>query len=317
MLTALTTATAAASPPTPMGPQADRQTLAALTPGFLLDQGRYTTLEVPGATVETAPGAINNRGQIVGGARGGGFPTAASCGTRAADTPPFRFPGARSTLAQKINDRGQITGLYSTTTDDPRDGADPAGFLLRPRAATPASRSPARAPPPRSGSTTAARWSASTRTPTAAIHGYVWERGRFTTIDAPGAAGTSLTDINDRGQIVGVRLEADGTFRGFMLERGRFTTFAAPGAVITIPGDINNRGQIVGSTATDRPTETALGFLLAKGVKGPAHPDQLPRCAQHLGVRPQRRGQITGTYNNPNAAPSPPPATAPPMGWMG
>jgi hypothetical protein len=29
------------------------------------------------------------------------------------------------------------------------------------------------------------------------------------------------------------------------------------------------------------------------------------------------RGQITGAYNNPNAAPSPPPATAPPMGRMG
>jgi hypothetical protein len=29
------------------------------------------------------------------------------------------------------------------------------------------------------------------------------------------------------------------------------------------------------------------------------------------------RGQITGAYNNPNAAPSPPPATAPPMARMG
>ena len=65
VLTALTTATAAASPPTPMGVQADAGP-RSLTPGFLLERGRYTTLEVPGATVETAPGGINDRGQIVG-----------------------------------------------------------------------------------------------------------------------------------------------------------------------------------------------------------------------------------------------------------
>jgi len=46
----------------------------SLTPGFLLERGRYTTIEVPGATVETGAGGINNRGVIVGGARGGGRP---------------------------------------------------------------------------------------------------------------------------------------------------------------------------------------------------------------------------------------------------
>ena len=100
-------------------------------------------------------------------------------------------------------------------------------------------------------------------------HGYVWQRGRFTTIDAPGAVATSPFDINDRGQIVGVRLEADGTFRGFVLERGRFRTFAAPGAAITFPGDINNRGQIMGATASDLAAEVGQGFLLANGVDGP------------------------------------------------
>ena len=39
----------------------------------------------------------------------------------------IRFPGARSTTAQKLNDRGQVTGYYSTTTDDPRE--DPTAFL--------------------------------------------------------------------------------------------------------------------------------------------------------------------------------------------
>jgi hypothetical protein len=64
VLTALSAATATAAPTT-MGNQADARP-RSLTPGFLLDRGRYLTLEVPGATVETAPGGINNRGQIVG-----------------------------------------------------------------------------------------------------------------------------------------------------------------------------------------------------------------------------------------------------------
>jgi hypothetical protein len=36
-------------------------------PGFVLSRGKFTTIDVPGADVETAPYGINNRGQIVGG----------------------------------------------------------------------------------------------------------------------------------------------------------------------------------------------------------------------------------------------------------
>ena len=100
VLTALTTATAAASPPTPMGVQADAGP-RSLTPGFLVDHGRYTTLEVPGATVETGPGGINNRGQIVGststdGVTGLGFLLAK--GVKGPVT-PISVPGAPSTVA--------------------------------------------------------------------------------------------------------------------------------------------------------------------------------------------------------------------------
>jgi hypothetical protein len=67
VLTTLTTATAAAAPTT-IGNQADAGPRTP-TPGFLLERGRYTILEVPGATVETASLGINNRGQIVGSPR--------------------------------------------------------------------------------------------------------------------------------------------------------------------------------------------------------------------------------------------------------
>jgi hypothetical protein len=121
VVTALTAATAAAATPTSMREQADARP-RSLTPGFLLDRGRYTTIEVPGATVETGAGGINNRGQIVGGARGGGSPDRGYLRDTRGRYTTFRFPGARSTLAQKINDRGQITGLTAAPPTTPGQG---------------------------------------------------------------------------------------------------------------------------------------------------------------------------------------------------
>jgi hypothetical protein len=76
------------------------------------------------------------------------------------------------------------------------------------------------------------------QTPDGKFHGFCWERGRFATIDMPGAPLTSLIDINNRGQIVGftltgVPVEQLRGARGFVLRRGvngRFTPIDVPGA---------------------------------------------------------------------------------------
>ena len=289
----------------------------SLTPGFLLDRGRYTTLEVPGATVETAPLGINNRGQIVGTARGGGQPDRGFLRDPHGRITIIRVPGARSTTAQKLNDRGQLTGYYSTTTDDPRE--DPTGFLLDRGRYT-------RIAVPGAVTTTVVGINNRTQvvgqyqTPDGVFHGYVWERGRFTTIDVPGAAATSLVDINDRGQLLGAYADdltgRPGTVHGFVWDRGRLRSFDGPAGTLLLPGDLNNRGQIVGATI-DPATETAHGFLLANGANGPFTPIRFPDAPSTLAFGLNDRGQITGTYNNPNATPSPPPATTPPMGPMG
>jgi hypothetical protein len=78
VLTALTTATARAAPPAPMGSQAPATTRPGARPspdqdpgtsrpprGFLLDRSRFTTFDAPNATF-TAPFGLNDRGQIVG-----------------------------------------------------------------------------------------------------------------------------------------------------------------------------------------------------------------------------------------------------------
>jgi probable HAF family extracellular repeat protein/YD repeat-containing protein len=77
-------------------------------------------------------------------------------------------------------------------------------------------------------------------------------RGRYTTIDFPGAVATQLNKINDRGQIAGRYQNTPGGpfFRGLLVLDGRLMKLDFPGAMYTQPFGINNRGQVVGSYQT-------------------------------------------------------------------
>jgi uncharacterized membrane protein len=80
-----------------------------------------------------------------------------------------------------------------------------------------------------------------------AAHGFLRDRqGDITTVDVPGAVGTLVVDLNDRGQMVGIYLESGGKPHGFRRDRsGDLTTIDAPGATLLAKvGGINNRGQI-------------------------------------------------------------------------
>ena len=87
----------------------------------------------------------------------------------------------------------------------------------------------------------------------------------FTTIDVPGAFGTSLTGINDTGQIVGFFDNATGT-HGFLKDGATFTTIDVPGANVTNAYGINDAGQIVGVF----PNATGQHGFLATPVPEPA-----------------------------------------------
>ena len=64
----------------------------------------------------------------------------------------------------------------------------------------------------------------------------------------PGAIGTELDGINDRGQIVGLLTTSGGQEHGFLDDRGLFSPIVAPfpGTEPTLTFGINNEGQIVG-----------------------------------------------------------------------
>jgi hypothetical protein len=71
--------------------------------------------------------------------------------------------------------------------------------------------------------------------------GFLFDRGRFTTIDHPDAeVETAPYGINNRRQIVG-GYDSAGVFHGFLLDRGRYRTIDFPGASRSVAARINAR----------------------------------------------------------------------------
>jgi hypothetical protein len=95
--TVLTTATASTTP-------------RSQFPAFLLDRGSYTSFEAPDPDVRLNPLGINNRGVTTNPDSLSGrmyTPT-----DRRGRITVFDIPGAKGTEAARINDRGQVVGLY-------------------------------------------------------------------------------------------------------------------------------------------------------------------------------------------------------------
>jgi probable HAF family extracellular repeat protein len=173
-------------------------------PGFLLDRGRYTTIEIQGARVETAPLGINDRGDIAG-AYDDGKGDHGFMRDRRGRITTIDVPGARGTAAQKINNRGQIAGVYSDTSPD-KQVPPTRGFLLD-RGKFTRIDVPGAVQTRAVGINNRGQVVGEYIDVAGMVHGFLWDKGQFTTIDVPGAAGTSAVDINDRGQIVGTYSE--------------------------------------------------------------------------------------------------------------
>ena len=118
------------------------------------------------------------------------------------------------------------------------------------------------------------------RTP---VPGFLLDRGRFMRFDAPRAGiETAPNSIDNLGRIVGscVDDDADATYHGFLRDA---------------------RGQIAGFILDDPVTLAgARGFLLAKGVGGPFTPVDVPGAPRNLVRGLNDRGQLVGSYENPN-----------------
>ncbi len=76
-------------------------------------------------------------------------------------------------------------------------------------------------------------------------HGFLDNGGTFSTIDFPGSTKTIASAINSFGSIVGF-YDLNGRF-GFLDKGGVFSTIAFPGAVGTEVYGINDQGDLVGA----------------------------------------------------------------------
>jgi uncharacterized membrane protein len=78
---------------------------------------------------------------------------------------------------------------------------------------------------------------------------FLFRKGGFRPLGGiRGATATGHVNVNNRGQVVGFYLDAQGVVRSFVKDRhSRVTRFAVRGAVATFAGGINDRGQIAGT----------------------------------------------------------------------
>jgi hypothetical protein len=199
--------------------------------------GRFTELpNAPGAE-RTVHRGLNDRGETAGiyiddGVEPGPdglFPPSAVHGfiyTRN-HKPDGRFrvietPGAQVALPYDVNNRGQIVGVYLD------QGAVPGPDGL---------------PTP------------------GAQHAFLWDRGEVTILDPPDTVDApNAYTINDRGQIVGVRIDESGNQIGFLRQPdGRYVTLDPPGAAQTRRSVSTTGARLSASTSTTAPSPGPTG----------------------------------------------------------
>jgi probable HAF family extracellular repeat protein len=229
---------------------------------FVRDRkGRFTEIEdPPGGSDFDEYVDINNRGEIVGFYNDAtGATTTGFLRSKNGQFTSINVPGSQATGPLKINDRRQVVGLYLDADATPNpDGTPPPG----------------------------------------AFHGFVWDDGDLTTIDLPGATATFVLGINNRGQMVGSYIDADGNYHGFLRDpNGAVTTLpdapvADPTAGGTQPASINDRGQIVGLAYDAQ--GGSRGFLYENGVVTLI--DATPNAVFTRPLDINNRGQIVGDY---------------------
>jgi hypothetical protein len=190
--------------------------------GFIRERnGQITRFDVPFPYLHDIAD-INDRGQLVGYYDDPARPYNLEGGfLRQPDGEIVKLdvPGALSTTPRCINDKGQVVGSYIDAGAEPNpDGTIPQGV----------------------------------------IHGFVWDKGRYSSFDPAGSVYTVAFACNDRGQITGGYQDARGKEHGFLLTKGRTTTLDAPGRIDNIAWGINNRGEVVIPEPTVR-----LGFQVA------------------------------------------------------
>ena len=155
----------------------------------------------------------------------------------------FDYPGAgNNTLPQKINERGDVVGVFIDSSGVTRafvrfsDGSfsdpivdpnDTVGFTEG-RGIN-------------NSRTVAGDYVISDGT----VHSFFLSNGTFTEYDVPGTVQTNLLSINDAGDFTGASdPDGSGIFQAFVSVGGTLTSYSIPGAAGTFAYEINNNKKL-------------------------------------------------------------------------
>jgi len=157
----------------------------------------------------------------------------------------FDYPGAgNSTIPEKINDAGDIVGIYNDSSDVSR------GFV---RFRNGNFSAPIVDPNDTCNVTEGSGINNSRlicgeyqNGSDCLYHGYFLMSGNFSEFDVPDAVSTEMHGLNNVGDFCGNFTDATGLTQGFVSIGGTITPFSVPGATSTTAVGLNNSNQTVG-----------------------------------------------------------------------
>jgi hypothetical protein len=234
--------------------------------GFLLQDGVYTRIDVPGG-INTIPRGISENGTIVGhynvDGLDHGFAYFLGNYVYPIDVPAkyFDHPDspARNTLLVRISPRGDIVGCIHET-----------GLVMT------------------------------------TMHGWLWRNGRLTFVAAPQYRGdtsrepdTMNNGITQSGEVVGFYLSSGVSYVAD--RRGIRFTFTVEDDRFTLAWDVNTRGDIVGVVGENQANTVgvpvnARGFLRSRNGEYRIFEVQGASSTQVIGINARR--EIVGQYTD-------------------
>jgi probable HAF family extracellular repeat protein len=188
------------------------------------------------------------------------------------------YPGATSTFAWTVNNKGDVGGLY-VLPDGTHHGFLSSGGHI----------SPIDFPGARNtevfGLNDAGDLAGDYFDISGVTHGFVLSNGRFVTVDVPRSGATALAGINNHGVVIAAYNAAanDSLLRAALIEGDRIRNYDYPGAIFTSGNGLNDAGDVAGNYNVAGATH---GFVLSNGK---ATPIDFPGAS------------FTGTYGVSNA----------------
>jgi len=211
-----------------------------------------------------------------------------------------KVKGATEVDSYAINDKGVIAGDY-----DDSSGVQ-HGLILNGTKVTSFDNSNCQNTGDTTGSIAAfgintagdvAGWCFSTKNGNAI--GWVYSKGKFTTIAYPKATQTEATGINDKGDVVGLYVDSAGTAHGFKYVSKKYSAINVKGAAAVAAWGINNSGEIsveVGAGFSGGLLEAPLSSYLLKGTKLTTLKDPNQGSDGTVVHAISNKGDVDGTY---------------------